>query len=35
MNAEVILAGRNINDDMAKYVAKKVVQHIIKNNRVM
>ena len=31
-NSEVILAGRNINDDMAKYVAKKVVQHIIKNN---
>jgi UDP-N-acetyl-D-galactosamine dehydrogenase len=30
-DAEVILAGRNINDNMAKYVAKKVVQHIIKN----
>jgi UDP-N-acetyl-D-glucosamine/UDP-N-acetyl-D-galactosamine dehydrogenase len=30
--AEVILAGRNINDNMAKYVAKKVVQHIIKNS---
>ena len=29
---EVILAGRNINDNMAKYVAKKVVQHIIKNS---
>ncbi len=29
-DAEVILAGRNINDNMAKYVAKKVVQHIIK-----
>jgi len=31
-NAEVILAGRNINDNMAKYVAKKVLQHIIANN---
>jgi UDP-N-acetyl-D-galactosamine dehydrogenase len=30
-DAEVILAGRNINDNMAKYVAKKVVQHIIRN----
>ena len=30
-DAEVILAGRNINDNMAKYVAKKVVQHIILN----
>lgn len=29
---EVILAGRNINDNMAKYVAKKVVQHIIRNS---
>jgi len=29
-DAEVILAGRNINDNMAKYVAKAVVQHIIK-----
>jgi UDP-N-acetyl-D-glucosamine/UDP-N-acetyl-D-galactosamine dehydrogenase len=29
---EVILAGRNINDNMAKYVAKKVIQHIIRNN---
>ncbi len=29
-DAEVILAGRNINDNMANYVAKKVVQHIIK-----
>lgn len=26
---EVILAGRNINDNMAKYVARKVIQHII------
>ena len=31
-DAEVILAGRNINDNMAKYVAKKIVQHIIKNS---
>lgn len=31
-DAEVILAGRNINDNMANYVAKKVVQHIIKNS---
>src|ERR1044071_4574475 len=30
-DAEVILAGRNINDNMAKYVAKKVVQHIIQH----
>ncbi|HUR66581.1 MAG TPA: nucleotide sugar dehydrogenase [Chitinophagaceae bacterium] len=30
-DAEVILAGRNINDNMAKYVAKIVIQHIIKN----
>ena len=29
---EVILAGRNINDGMARYVARKVLQHIIKNN---
>lgn len=28
-NSQVILAGRNINDGMAAYVAKKVVQHII------
>lgn len=31
-DAEVILAGRNINDNMARYVAKVVVQHIIKNS---
>ncbi len=31
-DAEVILAGRNINDNMAGYVAKKVVQHIIANS---
>lgn len=31
-DAEVILAGRNINDNMAKYVARAVIQHIIKNS---
>lgn len=31
-DAEVILAGRNINDNMSKHVAKKVVQHIIRNS---
>ncbi len=31
-DAQVILAGRNINDGMAGYVAKKVLQHIIKHN---
>ncbi len=31
-HSEVILAGRNINDNMGKIVAKKVIQHIIKNN---
>lgn len=31
-DAEVILAGRNINDNMAKYVAKAVIQHIIKHS---
>ncbi|MBO9619714.1 MAG: nucleotide sugar dehydrogenase [Niabella sp.] len=30
-NAEVILAGRNINDRMAAQVAGKVVKHILKN----
>ncbi len=29
---EVILAGRNINDNMAKYVAKKVIRHIIQHS---
>jgi UDP-N-acetyl-D-glucosamine/UDP-N-acetyl-D-galactosamine dehydrogenase len=29
-NSQVILAGRNINDDMANRVAQKVVMHIIK-----
>ena len=27
---QVILAGRNINDNMGSYVARKIVQHIIK-----
>ena len=31
-DSQVILAGRNINDGMAGYVAKKVLQHIIANN---
>ena len=31
-DAQVILAGRNINDGMAGYVAKKVLQHIIRHN---
>jgi UDP-N-acetyl-D-glucosamine/UDP-N-acetyl-D-galactosamine dehydrogenase len=31
-DSQIILAGRVINDDMAGYVARKVVQHIIKNN---
>jgi len=30
-DSKVILAGRVINDEMPKYVVKKVVQHIIKN----
>ena len=30
--SQVILAGRNINDDMASYVARKVIQHIIRWN---
>ena len=30
-NSRVILAGRYINDNMASYVAKKVVRHIISN----
>jgi UDP-N-acetyl-D-galactosamine dehydrogenase len=30
--AQVILAGRSINDGMAAYVAKKVLQHIIQND---
>jgi UDP-N-acetyl-D-galactosamine dehydrogenase len=28
--SQVILAGRTINDEMANYVAKKIVQHLIK-----
>ncbi|MEP6674115.1 MAG: nucleotide sugar dehydrogenase [Ferruginibacter sp.] len=31
-DSQVILAGRAINDGMANYVAKKVLQHIIQNN---
>jgi UDP-N-acetyl-D-glucosamine/UDP-N-acetyl-D-galactosamine dehydrogenase len=31
-NSQVILAGRSINDGMAGYVARKVLQHIIQNN---
>lgn len=30
-NSKVILAGRQINDSMALYLAKKVVRHVIKN----
>jgi UDP-N-acetyl-D-galactosamine dehydrogenase len=30
--SQVILAGRNINDDMANFVARKIIQHIIKYN---
>jgi UDP-N-acetyl-D-galactosamine dehydrogenase len=30
-NSKVIAAGRFVNDDMPRYVAKKVVQHIIRN----
>src|SRR3954462_5323681 len=32
-NSKVIAAGRFVNDDMPRYVSKKVVQHIIKNSR--
>ncbi len=31
-DSQVILAGRSINDGMASYVAKKVLQHIIHSN---
>ncbi|MEP6948057.1 MAG: nucleotide sugar dehydrogenase, partial [Ginsengibacter sp.] len=31
-NSQVILAGRSINDGMAGYVARKVLQHIIQTN---
>lgn len=31
-DSQVILAGRSINDGMASYVAKRVLQHIIKAN---
>jgi len=30
--SQVILAGRNINDEMASHVARKVIQHIIRHN---
>lgn len=32
---EVILSGRRINDDMASYVAKKTVQHLIKSDKLL
>ena len=32
-NSKVISAGRYVNDDMPRYVSKKVVQHIIKNSK--
>ncbi len=31
-NSKMILSGRSINDSMAAYVAKKVLQHLIRNN---
>lgn len=31
-NSKVIAAGRFVNDDMPRYVSKKIVQHIIKNS---
>ena len=31
-NSKVILAGRNINDGMALYIARRVVRHIAKNS---
>jgi UDP-N-acetyl-D-galactosamine dehydrogenase len=31
-NSKVIAAGRFVNDDMPRYVSKKVVQHIIRNS---
>ncbi len=31
-NSQVILAGRSINDGMAGYVARKILQHIIQSN---
>ncbi|MDQ6761743.1 MAG: nucleotide sugar dehydrogenase [Bacteroidota bacterium] len=34
-NSQVILAGRSINDGMAGYIAKKVLQHIIQNNGIL
>lgn len=32
LDSQLILAARNINDGMAGYVAKKILQHIIQNN---
>jgi UDP-N-acetyl-D-glucosamine/UDP-N-acetyl-D-galactosamine dehydrogenase len=32
-HSKVIAAGRFVNDDMPRYVSKKVVQHIIKHNK--
>ena len=32
-NSKVIAAGRFVNDDMPRYVSKKVVQHIIKHSK--
>jgi UDP-N-acetyl-D-galactosamine dehydrogenase len=32
-NSRVIAAGRFVNDDMPRYVSKKVVQHIIRNSK--
>ena len=34
-DSQVILAGSVINDGMAGYVAKKVLQHIIQNTMAM
>ncbi len=34
-NAQVILAGREINDGMAGHIAKKVLQHIIQSNGIL
>lgn len=34
-NSRVIAAGRFVNDEMPAHVAKKVVQHIIKNEKVV
>lgn len=34
-NSRVIAAGRYVNDEMPAHVAKKVVQHIIKNEKIV